>query len=1149
MRNLKLLTAVLFCAVIFTACSNKRSGPPKVLVFTKCGYYPDGRPGFHHASIPDGVAAIQKLGEENGFEVDTTSDSTKFTEDTLKQYAAVIFMSTTGNVLNNYQQQDFERYIEAGGGYVGIHAAADCEYKWPWYGKLVGAYFKEHPQIQEAKLIVHKDPNFPVTDSLPNPWIRTDEWYNWQQIPQDVHVLVSIDESSYKGGTNGKDHPMVWYHDYDGGRAFYMELGHTSESYTEPNFLKLLLAGINYAIGNNNKLDYSKVTALRVPAEDRFTKVELAGGLDEPTEITVLPNLDVLVAERKGNIKWYDAKDSTIKIVAHLDVYDKTDKPNTNVEMGLLGMQRDPNYNENHWIYVYYSPMDTSVDRLSRFKFENGKFDLKSEQIILQVPTERDMCCHTGGSIAFNQQGDLFVSVGDNTTPFDEVDSVTGKAYPINTHGYAPLDDRPGFDHYDDRRSAGNSNDLRGKILRIKVNADGSYSIPSGNLFPKGEAKTRPEIYVMGDRNPYRISVDQHTGYLYWGEVGPDADNDSMATRGPRGYDEINQARKAGNFGWPYFVGNNFAYREYNYATGVSGPAFDPNHVVNDSKNNTGLTVLPPAQPAFIWYPYAHSSDFPILGAGGRCSMAGPVYYTDDYPAATRYPEYYNGKLFIYDWIRNWIMVVTMNKDGDLQTIEPFMQHTKFHNISDMEAGPDGRLYEVEYGEGWFQKNPDAALYVINYNGGNIPPQVSFQADTLAGALPLTVHLSAKGTYDPNGESLTYNWNLGAGNKTQTTAPETSVTFNQPGEYDLSVNVTDSKGSTTNSKVIKIYAGNSIPQVHINIAGNQTFYFPNGPIPYAVKVFDKEDGSSDNPGFDKSNVLVKVNYAAGLDKAAIPGQQEAVTAMSGKSLMESLDCKSCHKIDAKSIGPAFEEVAAKYKNDPKAMDYLPHKIITGGSGVWGQTAMAAHPNLSVADASQIVSWILSLADTTKANEDLPMQGVINPSKGYSLTDNGSFLIMASYTDKGANGVRPLTGSASFILENPEVQADAIPEQSGFADYTVNDQAFKVMTGNEGWLALPDISLTNVHNVEIQYGVQNKMKTGYKITMHLDAPDGKVLGSAKIGASLAPMKIASANIPITAVNDNQLHTVYWVVQKADTNSQQALGIATLKFEAK
>jgi len=252
---------LLFPVLLLMPCpawpAGRKSEIPRVLVFTKTA-------GFHHASITDGVKAILKLGAAYHFIVDTTSDAMKFTEDTLKQYSAIIFLSTTGNVLDAARQAEFERYIQAGGGYVGIHAASDCEYHWPWYGKLVGAYFKGHWLIQQATLHVFKDKKFPVTDALPDPWIRTDEWYNFRALPKNVHVLVSIDEKSYKGGDMGDQHPMVWYHDYDGGRAFYMELGHTNESYSEPDFLKLLLAGIQYAIDGNKKLNYHEAHTPRI---------------------------------------------------------------------------------------------------------------------------------------------------------------------------------------------------------------------------------------------------------------------------------------------------------------------------------------------------------------------------------------------------------------------------------------------------------------------------------------------------------------------------------------------------------------------------------------------------------------------------------------------------------------------------------------------------------------------------------------------------------------------------------------------------------------------------------------------------------------------------------------------------------------------
>ncbi|PJJ75769.1 hypothetical protein BXY57_1357 [Thermoflavifilum aggregans] len=222
----------------------QQAAPRRILVFTKTA-------GYHHASIPDGVKAIQQLAAQHQIEMDTTTDAGMFRMPELQRYAAIIFLNTTGNLFDSLQQQAFQQYIRQGGGYLGIHAAADCEYDWPWYGQLVGAYFKSHPAVQKARLWIQLDPRFPELEALPHPWIRRDEWYNWRIPPaqSQVHVLVTLDESSYTGGENGDYHPVVWYHDFDGGRAFYMEFGHTSESYSEPAFLQLLQAGLQYAMG------------------------------------------------------------------------------------------------------------------------------------------------------------------------------------------------------------------------------------------------------------------------------------------------------------------------------------------------------------------------------------------------------------------------------------------------------------------------------------------------------------------------------------------------------------------------------------------------------------------------------------------------------------------------------------------------------------------------------------------------------------------------------------------------------------------------------------------------------------------------------------------------------------------------------------
>ncbi|GJF33629.1 glycosyl hydrolase [Kitasatospora sp. NE20-6] len=203
---------------------------------------------FRHDSIPDGIAAVRSLGAANNFTVDATEDPAAFTAGNLSRYRAVVFLSTTGDVLNGTQQTAFESYIASGGGYVGVHAAADTEYDWPFYGGLVGAYFSSHPSIQQATVRTEDQGN-PATADLGATWTRTDEWYNYRVNPRSsTHVLASVDESSYSGGSMG-DHPISWCQDYSGGRAFYTGLGHTKESYGEGPFLKHLLGGIRYAAG------------------------------------------------------------------------------------------------------------------------------------------------------------------------------------------------------------------------------------------------------------------------------------------------------------------------------------------------------------------------------------------------------------------------------------------------------------------------------------------------------------------------------------------------------------------------------------------------------------------------------------------------------------------------------------------------------------------------------------------------------------------------------------------------------------------------------------------------------------------------------------------------------------------------------------
>lgn len=1070
---------------LFSSCQTKRSGKPRILVFSKTA-------GYHHESIPAGIAALQKLGLQNNFEVDTTTNADWFHEDTLKKYAAVVFLNTTGNVLNQYQEVAFERYIQSGGGYVGVHAATDTEYDWGWYGRLVGAYFESHPQIQEAVLQV-VDANNEATKELPKEWKRTDEWYNFKKMSKDVNVLMTIDEKSYQGGKNGGNHPMAWYHDYDGGRAFYTELGHTDASYSDASYLKHLLGGIKYAIGENKELDYAKAKSQNIPDEDRFVKTQLTQGtLFEPTEMAVLPDLNVLITQRRGEIMYYNDKTKTIKQVGFLNSYHQSGVQGVNAEEGVLGLTADPDFKNNNYIYIFYSPADTSVNRLSRFVFKNDTIDAKSEKVVLQFYSQRQICCHTGGSIAFGKDNLLYLSAGDNSTPFDE------KGQKFVNHGFAPLNQAPGHEQYDARRSSGNTNDLRGKILRIRIKPDGSYEIPEGNLFAKTE-NARPEIYVMGNRNPYRISVDKKTGFLYWGEVGPDSNTDSLDTRGPRGYDEVNQARKAGFFGWPLFVGNNYPYHEFDYTTGKAGEPFDPAKPVNRSRNNTGLQNLPPAQPAFIWYPYAASPDFPQVGTGGRNAMAGPVYYAEDFPKETRLPDYYDKKLFIYDWIRGWIKAVTMLPNGDFDKMEPFMEHTKFSNPIDMETGPDGRIYVLEYGSGWFSKNADAGLSRIDYLAGNRPPKVSaLKIEKTSGSLPYTLNASVEAK-DPENDDLSYVWVIG-GVRKETKEPKISYPISQAGDYPVSVEVMDDKKASSTSNVVDIYAGNEQPGVDIAVQGNQSFYFPGKPVEYKVNVTDQGDSINWN------NLFVSTDYVRGFDRAEQSmGHQVVSGVIMGKNLMLSLDCKGCHKIDEKSIGPAYTKVAQKYAARPDASPYLVEKIIKGGAGVWGETAMPAHPTLKESDAGQIVQWVMSLAGKTGTQKSLPPAGKAPTTPPDPKARKNTFMIQATYTDNGAAGIKPLTNSAAVYLRNNTIAAGEITETNGFNTKDSAGVRYLAYPQNDGWLKIPQADLNGIKSIELtSYGLE--MINAGKLEIRIGKPDGTVAGALDLKNTKGSAKI-------------------------------------------
>ncbi|GAA1875395.1 ThuA domain-containing protein [Myceligenerans crystallogenes] len=793
--------------------------PFSVLVFSKTA-------GFRHGSIPAGIAAIEQLGVDNGFAVDTTEDAGAFTDENLAKYDVVAWLSTTGDVLNADQQAAFERYIQSGGGYAGIHAASDTEYDWPWYGELVGAYFASHPQNQDATVKV-EDHDHASTEHLPDRWNRYDEWYNFRSNPRDdVHVLASLDESSYAAGSGamGAEHPIAWCQAYDGGRSWYTGGGHTDASFAEPEFLQHLLGGLRTAAGVVD----SDCAATQ---SDSYEMVPLDEDTANPMMLDVAPDGTVFYVERDGRVQTIDPATDTTSTAMKLSVTQSN-------EDGLTGVVLDPDFAANGWIYLFWSPQDVGADgphnRVSRFDYDaaSGTIDPATQKAVLKIPTQRQTCCHAGGDMVFDTAGNLYVATGDNTNPFE-------------SQGYAPLDERSGRENYDSQRTAANSNDLRGKILRITPQDDGTYTIPEGNMFAPGTAKTLPEIYAMGFRNPFRIGVDPANDNVLVADYGPDAGS-ANPDRGPAGTVEWNVVSEPGFYGWPYCAGANSAYRDHDFATGQSGAAYDcDGGPVNESPNNTGITQLPPAVEAEVWYGYAANPLFPEIGGGGA-PMGGPVYiYDPALQSDVKWPAYWDGKALFGEWNqgRMYSFQLAGEQRDDLVDINrvlpgKFDPGAGFDRPMDFDFGPDGALYVVDWGSGFGGNNDSSGVYRVDYVQGDAGPIAQASADVTDGLAPLAVQFSSEGTRHPSGEPISLQWTFGDGSEPSTEA-NPSHTYTENGRYTAQLVATDAAGNSGVANVT-IVVGNVAPEVSITFPENGGFFEWGDQVRYEVEVTDPD---------------------------------------------------------------------------------------------------------------------------------------------------------------------------------------------------------------------------------------------------------------------------------------------------------------------
>lgn len=793
------------------------SGPVlRVLVFSRTA-------GFRHPSIAEAGTFFSSLPRSEGIAATITEDPSSFRDDVLDDFDVVAFVNTTGDVLDEAQQAALERFVRSGRGFVGVHSAADTEYDWTWYGELVGAYFISHPILPVEVEVTTEEPRDPATEHLPAQFLFTDEIYNFDSNPRfDHEILLTVDEAGFiypnlpDTPSMGADHPVAWHKEFDGGRSFYTNLGHRPETWSDPRFQEHLLEGIRWAAGPPS-----------------WSLIPLSGQARNPLAMAIAPDGRVFFIERTGEVWVWSPDTGRVTQVAKLAV-------SISGENGLLGIGLDPDFDANRLVYLFwalddYHP-DPGVDPddlpyegplgenvLARFPLrDDGTLDLDAGEELLRTPSER-IGGHEGGQIDFLPDGTLLLAVGDNAIPnvFEE---------PDQPFGFPPLDNRPNRERYDARRTAGNPFDLRGKILRL--NPDGS--IPPGNLFPPDGSEGRPEIYVMGARNPFRATVDPVTGRLYFGDIGPDASTEGP--RGPRGYDEVNVVDAPGNYGWPYCIGPNLAYREYDYATKVVGEPFSCEGYV----------------PATLAYDYETVSQL-ALGALseegrpiGRSAMAGVVVRRPPGRAPFRLPDLYEGALLMTEWTRDLIVAVYADSDGKLQRTRRVVPFFHFHRPVDLEIGPDGALYVLEYGSGFGGDNDDAQLVRIEYSErGDLTPVAVATASRTAGIAPLDVHLSAAGSRAPGAGDVivSYEWDLDGDGNPDDFRPELDHTFTASGVTYATLVVTDGEGRRSFPNVVEIAIGNEPPTVTIETPVEGQTIVAGSRVRVRGRVEDREDGT------------------------------------------------------------------------------------------------------------------------------------------------------------------------------------------------------------------------------------------------------------------------------------------------------------------
>ena len=1002
----------------------------------------------HTEAIEQGTPKIQAALAAAGVTSEVSEDSAIFNDADLARFDAIVMFQTSGDPWTGAGEKDaLQRFQRAGNGIAAIHNATDMRGGFVWWDDLVGALMPGHaatsPPLGLQGEIIVEDRVHPSTKHLAGDtrWVRNDEWYNFDRdIRGNAHVLLAMDESTYEEGDGSAladDHPIAWCKPYDGGRAWVSALGHFGAHYDEPALIAHIVGGVKYAAGIEPGDCGGTVNA-------NFEKVTLDDNTSAPFALDVAPDGRVFFTELvRGQIRVYEPQTGQVKTALTLDVY-------SGGEDGLLGIAVDPDFATNRFIYVYYAPQ--SVDnnnpanwfsRVSRFTVgADSTIDPATERRIIEVPAGRgsDEPGHTGGGLGFDREGNLLLGVGDDVNPHSEPSG-----------GYAPLSERTTDPRlHDARATSANTNDLRGKLLRITPSRTDTpgYSVPAGNMFPEAldpGDKTRPEIYAMGFRNPFRFSVDPNTGWIGLADYAPDSGTNAPATRGPAGIVEYNLIKQPGNYGWPLCIGPNNGqvaggpagltgqYRDVEYLDGGGtsvGGFFDCANPVNDSRYNTGLTNLPAVQAPVMYYGYTASTvPATIPAGGGLAPMGGPFYDFDPtLESDVKFPEFFDGKPFFYEWSKNRIYSMMLNNDGTrLEQIYRFLPTETFLSPQDMKFGPDGAMYTLEWGGGFGRDNPNSGIYRVDYINGSRSPIATATGTPDNGATPLTVFFDGTASRDPEGGALMYAWDFDGNGTTDATTPTVTHEYATAGAYSARLTVTDPAGKT-GTTVIPITVGNSRPQVSFNGPVNGGFIDWGDEVAWDVEVTDADGG------VDESKIIVQ---------------------------------------------PAL-----------------------GHDG---------HTHPTVAETGPTGSVVTDLGG------------------GHSEDMKVFFALDARYTDPGAAGVPPLTGSSTVVLQPKHKEAEHADQSAGATTGPISGDleggggAGLVGLGDGDWAAYEPVNFTGVDSLTFRVA---SSQAGGGIELRKNSPTGEVIGTGQVPNTGSQSRWADLTVDVPASTETMsLYVVF------------------------